>query len=139
MKFDIIHQDNRGFIGALTEDLTTYPECAILKTVSGVMRGGCIHRINTEHLCVIEGEIMYVYGGDINNSNAAEVNVDEVGNFVVAMRVGDSISILPNTPHYFYSVTDSLVAEWGCQIKEKKEKHEAFRKIVMEFNKQNEK
>lgn len=119
MKINNIHSDNRGFIKALTGDLQTCPEIAIMKTNAGCARGGCIHRKNKEHLCVLEGSIEYVYGDE---------------NVHVMLQQGQSITIEPNTPHFFLSLSDSLVAEWGATLEEKQEKHTAFRKIVMEIN-----
>lgn len=121
MKLDNIHEDDRGFIKALTGDLKTFPEIAIMKTNAGFARGGCIHHKSKEHLCVIEGTIKYVYGNDEKH---------------VMLSPGQTITIEPSTPHFFLSITDSIVAEWGPQLEEKQDKHEAFRKIVMEINNQ---
>ena len=121
MKIDNIHSDDRGFIKAITGELKSCPEIAIMKTSAGKCRGGCIHRKSKEHLCVIEGVINYVYGDEQTH---------------VMLKPGQSITIEPNTPHYFLSLTDSIIIEWGAQLEEKQEKHEAFRKIVMEINNQ---
>jgi len=119
MKIEHIHSDKRGCIRAITENFIKTPEVAIMQTKQGYARGGCIHSRNREHLCVIEGMINYVYG-----DNKKEL----------ILLSGESISIDPNTPHYFVALTDCTVAEWGADADEKVEKHEAFRKIVMEIN-----
>lgn len=134
MKFSHIFSDHRGTIHAITDGLYQYPEIAIMQTKAGLARGGCIHHDSIEYLTVLEGTIVYVYGGNPNNSNARKIDIDTVGKCSVRMNAGDSIAIQPNTPHYFISMTDSTIAEWGAKLSEKQEKHEAFRKIVMEYN-----
>jgi len=123
MKLDNIHEDNRGAIMALTGDLKDYPEIAILKTNENYARGGCIHRKHIEHLCVFEGHIKYVY----RFPNETEIQEAYLG-------PGEGISIPANTPHYYISLSDSIVGEWGCDLDEKQEKHEEFRKIVLDYN-----
>lgn len=132
-----IFTDNRGSIHALTEGLHQFPEIAILQTNAGLARGGCIHDKSTEYLCVLEGEIIYVYGGDIFNARLphSTFDVNPQGHAMVRMKVGDTIAIQKNTPHYFISVTNSTVAEWGADPSEKQAKHEEFRAIVTEYNK----
>lgn len=121
MKIDDIHADDRGFIKSITGELTSCPEVAIMKTNAGFARGGCIHPKSKEHLVVIEGVIKYVYGEDKKH---------------VMLSAGQGITIEPNTPHFFLSLTDSIVAEWGPEIAEKQGKHKEFRKQVMEINNQ---
>lgn len=135
MKLDHIFSDNRGSIHAITEGLYQYPEVAILQTKAGLARGGCIHDDSTEYLTVLEGKIIYVYGGKPENSNSNTITINQEGHNLIYMNVGDSIAIKPKTPHYFISVTDSTVCEWGANPEEKKAKHEKFRAIVMEYNK----
>lgn len=137
MKMDHIFSDHRGTINAITEGLYTYPEIAIMQTKEGLARGGCIHNDSTEYLAVLEGRIIYVYGGPIDSSNANDgcVLVNSKGHCECLLSVGDTIAIKPGTPHYFISLTDSTVAEWGAKLEEKQAKHEAFRAIVMEYNK----
>lgn len=124
MKIDKIHSDDRGFIFAITGEPLTLPEVSFLSTKAGIARGGCIHYKNTEHLCVIEGTIEYY----LRLANETETRK-------VVLTAGQSVSIPPATPHYLISISDSVVMEWGCEISEKKDKHEEFRKIVMEINK----
>lgn len=122
MQLNNIHSDNRGTIDALVgSELVTCPEVTIFRTRKGHARGGCIHPESVEHLCVIEGFIIYVY------ENADGIQYKN-------LYAGNSFTISPNIPHYFISITDSIVAEWGPQISEKQGKHEGFRKIVMEIN-----
>lgn len=135
MKLDHIFSDHRGTIHAITEGLYKYPEVAIMQTKAGLARGGCIHNNSKEYLTVLEGKIIYVYGGGFHCSNTDHATVNNKGHHEVTMEVGDSITIEPKTPHYFISLTDSTVAEWGADLSEKQEKHEEFRKIVMEYNK----
>ena len=120
MELTTIHSDNRGSISALVGDLTTVPEVTIFKTKAGYARGGCIHEKSGEALCVIEGMIKYVWGNDKEE---------------ITMTPGRAIVIEPNTPHYYLSVTDSIVMEWGPTLEEKKGKHLEFRAIVDEINK----
>lgn len=113
-----IHKDNRGEIHILEGDLKENKEITIFLTKSGFARGGCIHKINDELNVVLEGEIRYF-----------------VGEKEIIMKRGDSVVIPRETPHYFISLTDSLVIEWGCLPEEKIEKYEPFRNIVNSINK----
>ena len=122
MQLNNIHSDNRGSIDALVgTELTTCPEVTVFRTKQGYARGGCIHPESWEHLVVVEGTIIYIYkvGDSIFSKN---------------LKAGESFSIAPNVPHYFTSITDSIVMEWGPKITEKQGKHEEFRKIVMGIN-----
>lgn len=130
-----IFTDHRGSIHAITEGLYKYPEVAILQTKAGLARGGCIHDKSQEFLTVIEGQIIYIYGAPLDNSNATDFLVNKDGNIEVLMNVGESICIKPNTPHYFISLTDSTVCEWGADPSEKQAKHEAFRALANAHNK----
>jgi len=122
MKLTKVHEDSRGVTYSLEGDLEAimnYPEVAIFKTRAGKARGGCIHHINREFVCVLEGEIGYVFGEDKTRK---------------LMSAGDSFCIPKSTPHYFYSITDSIVMEWGATLAEKKVKHPAFRQVVDKIN-----
>lgn len=123
MKLEHIHSDNRGCIYSVTEKPLSSPEVSFLSTKKGIARGGCIHYKNYEHLCVIEGTIEYYF---------RLPNETEISN--VILSTGQTISIPPATPHYLISLTDSIVIEWGCDLDEKKEKYEPFRRIVNEIN-----
>lgn len=112
-----IHKDNRGEIHLLKGDLQDHEEITLFLTKKGFARGGCIHRTNGEFNTVIEGKIHYF--------------IDEKE---VLMKKGDSVEIPSNSPHYFISLTDSLVMEWGCVPEEKIEKYKPFRDIVDEIN-----
>ena len=102
----------------LLGDLREHKEITIFSTKKGFARGGCIHRISGEHNTVLEGKIHYF-----------------VGDKEIIMSKGESMTIPKNTPHYFISLTDSLVQEWGAEPEEKIEKHKEFRAIVDEINK----
>jgi hypothetical protein len=137
MKIEQANKDARGSIHSVNGDLFKYPEIAIIQTYEGYARGGCIHSKSREFLTVLEGKIKYFYGSPLTNAIITNGEITEVqgdGRIGIIMNVGDTIKIYPNTPHYFISLTDSTVAEWGATLEEKIEKHEAYRKIVMEHN-----
>ena len=119
MEIKKVHSDKRGETHSLTSELLHFPEVAIFYTKKGVARGGCIHPKSIEYLCVIEGEIEYVYGEDMNK---------------ITLGPGDSFAIPEKVPHYFLALEDSLVMEWGPPLEEKQEHHEYFRSIVMALN-----
>lgn len=116
MKLKQIHKDFRGTIDIIN-GLDKYPEVTVFKTKAEHARGGCIHKDNEEFVCVIEGIIEY-YSGEERRR----------------LFPGDSFHIPKNTPHYFISMTDSTVLEWGATEEEKQEKHDKFRRIVDEIN-----
>lgn len=116
MKLDKIHEDKRGSISILTEGMI-WPEVTIFITNAKKARGGCIHKRSDEYSTVIEGDVIYY-----------------IGDTVIALSQGQSIMIPKNTPHYFLSLTYSVVLEWGAQPDEKKDKHKKFRAIVERIN-----
>jgi len=116
MLLEKIHSDKRGSISIMT-GLQSYPEVTVFKTKAGHARGGCIHRLSKEFVCVIEGIISYTTPDN-----------------VVVLKAGESYAIEKETPHYFKSVTDSVVLEWGATVEEKKEKDPIFRVIVDNIN-----
>jgi hypothetical protein len=118
MKLIKIHEDLRGSIH-IVEGLYKYPEVTIFQTIAGFARGGCIHNINDEYCSVIEGEILYCIG-DLNNHKT--------------LKTGETVCIPKSTPHYFLSITNSTVLEWGANPEEKKEKHPFFRQVVDYIN-----
>ena len=118
MKLELINSDKRGEINIITE-LSQFSEVAIFTTKAGFARGGCIHGINCEYVCVLEGVIKYIQG---------ENKVETI------MYPGTSIAIPKATPHYFLSITNSTVAEWGATPAEKQFKHKEFRAIVDRLN-----
>lgn len=122
MNLTKIHEDNRGSIHSLTGKMDL-PEVAIMRTVAGLARGGCIHRESYEYLCVIEGKITYHFQLPGSVAEVARV-----------MIPGDVICIPPMTPHYMVSDTDSLIMEWGPKPEEKIEKHTEMRRMVIEHN-----
>ena len=123
MKLDSILNDNRGEILLIT-GFKQYPECTMFITKAGYARGGCIHRINDEFVCVIEGNIEYICYTPTGMSRTK-------------MFAGDTVKVPKNTPHYYISWSDSAVLEWGATPEEKKEKHADFRAIVDEINSRN--
>jgi len=121
MKLNLIQKDKRGTIYSITDKDLPFEEITLFFTKGGYARGGCIHRKNDENFCVISGTIKYVRG---ENSKDAHYY----------FSTGKAEIIPKNTPHYFLSVTDSVVMEWGATIAEKQEKHSKTRKIVEELN-----
>lgn len=119
MELKTIHSDDRGSINIVTGGFEEYPEATIFVTKAGYARGGCVHNINDEFVCVLEGRIEY-FTTELKSP--------------VVMTSGHSTVIRRASPHYFVSVTDSVVMEWGATPEEKKEKHVEYRKIVDEIN-----
>ena len=119
MKIEKVHSDHRGETHSLTTPLLNVEEVSFFFTKSGINRGGCIHKFSKEHLCVIMGEIKYVFGDDTQ---------------IRYLQAGESITIDANVPHYFLSLEDSIVCEWGAPMSEKKEHHPKFRALVNELN-----
>ncbi len=117
MELEKLHEDNRGSISLLTGDMK-WDEVTIFHTEAEYARGGCIHRNSDEYTCVIEGEVIY-----------------QIGTKTIELKTGESYMIPKNTPHYFWSVINSIVIEWGAKPEEKKQKHLEFRKIVDLINK----
>ena len=120
LKLKKVHQDERGEVYILEGDLREHKEITILLTKQGFSRGGCIHRINNEFDVILEGNIRYFIGEES-----------------ILVKKGNSVKIPVNIPHYFISLTDSIVIEWGCDPKEKIEKYSPFRNIVNNINKNN--
>src|SRR3990167_7395459 len=120
MKLTKIHEDNRGTISILEEDLQGLSEVTIFHTNAGYARGGCIHYLSQEYNTVIIGDIIYYIGDE-----------------KLSMKTGESCIIPKSTSHYFISLTDSIVVEWGATPEEKIEKHIKTRKIVEEINNRN--
>lgn len=117
-----IHSDKRGYINLLKgAELSSLEEVTIFKTKKGKARGGCIHRQSCEYVVVIEGTIKY-----------SLFYLDVEYNYTLSK--GDNLFIPSSTPHYFVSLTDSVVLEWGAREEEKKEKHTPTREIVDRIN-----
>jgi mannose-6-phosphate isomerase-like protein (cupin superfamily) len=120
IKLSKIHSDNRGSIKSLLgKELLPYPEVTLFHTKKGFARGGCIHSVSSEHICVLAGEIDFFY-----TENETQLT----------MKAGDSFTIPPVTPHYFVALQDSVVLEWGPQMSEKGERHLGFRAKVDAIN-----
>lgn len=125
MKLDKIFADKRGEIYSVTESPLTLPEVSFLTCNAGMARGGCIHRKNFEHLCVIEGTMNYYYG--LENDDISSMRH-------ITLRAGQSFTIPPNTPHFMLALTNCVFIEFGCEIEEKQEKYLPYRKIVDDIN-----
>lgn len=120
MKLETIHTDRRGSINLLTGDLKQFQEVTVFKTGQGFARGGCIHAKNCEYVTVIEGAVRY-----------------KVGSKDRILSCGQIMVVPKNTPHYFISLTDSVVLEWGATPEEKFVKHPKTRAIVDAINSSN--
>ncbi len=116
MRLEEIHADARGKINLLTGDMKL-DEITVFTTNAGYARGGCIHEINDEYTVIIEGEVLYCIGDKYS-----------------ILKKGDSCIIPKLTPHYFLSITDSIVLEWGAIPIEKLKKHAKYRQIVDNIN-----
>lgn len=116
MKLTKIHSDKRGDIYTVTDGKSK--EITILKTNKGFARGGCVHRINDEHFCVAKGKVALYYGNQYE-----ELSIDS-----------DTVKIKKKTPHYFVSLTNSIVIEFGTVRKEKAVKNKKFRAEVDKIN-----
>lgn len=118
LKLKKIHEDERGEIYIIVGDsLKEHEEITIFTTKRNYARGGCIHKKHSERFCILEGIIEYDIGGCIS-----------------IYGKGSSFIIPRNIPHYFKSMTDSIVMEWGASSDEKKKKHRKYRKIVDKIN-----
>ena len=117
MKLTKIHKDDRGSIYSIEDDNLGHPEVTIFFTKKNKARGGCIHKKSDEYTCIISGMVEY-----------------QIGDKKILLGLGCSTVIPSNTPHYFKSLTDSVVLEWGAKISEKKQKHKKFREIVDRIN-----
>ena len=117
MKLTELHQDERGSIKILTEEPLTVPEVTVFETKAGYARGGCVHNMSDEYTTIIEGTVKY-------NIRGREFRLQK----------GDSAKIPKNHPHYFISVTDSIVLEWGATPEEKANKDMTTRVLVDRIN-----
>ena len=106
-------------VNTITGDLGNIPEISVFETFKTKARGGCIHEHSSEHICVLVGEIYFVYGFDSQTR---------------VLSAGESITIPQMTPHYFLSLVDSVVMEFGPQMEEKNKHYQPFRQIVEEIN-----
>lgn len=120
MNFEKIHEDDRGGIYALAS--FKYDEIVMFRTNEGYARGGCVHPISDEYFCVVEGMVELTIKNQDGTDSAR------------ALSAGQSVTIPCNTPHYFYSIVDSLVMEWGPAKEEKNVRNPDFRKKVEEIN-----
>ena len=120
MKLKKVHQDKRGEIYTLVVDGPD-KEITFLFTKKDFARGGCVHRFNNEYVTVLRGKVRYT----VEYAKHKQRNI---------FREGESFVILKESPHWFVSLTDSLVMEWGATLKEKNEKYKPFRDIVDKIN-----
>jgi quercetin dioxygenase-like cupin family protein len=116
LKLKQIHRDKRGKIHVLLDDEGN-EIASLLSTKQHFARGGCIHKKNNEHCVVLKGRILYSRSHFPTETGSK----------------GTVFFIKKNTPHYFVSLTDSLVMEFGA-TPEEQVKHKATRKIVDRIN-----
>ena len=103
MKCEFVHEDIRGHIISVT-GITTCPEMVFVWTDKGYARGGCIHDTD-ETVLVIEGSIMLHcdYSKPMRYNNQWQ-QIDE----------GDPSIIIPaGVPHFYISLENSLIMEYG--------------------------
>ncbi len=124
LKLKRVHKDKRGEIYVLS---VVGKELTFLITKKGYARGGCVHKINHENVFVLSGKIKYVIKGVHKNNNIYKQICDE----------GARAETFKGTPHYFVSLTDSIVMEWGATKAEKDKKYKPFRDIVNKINEKN--
>lgn len=118
LQYKKVHEDARGEISILYDpNEKDDKEIAFLRTNAGYARGGCIHRINDETAIVAKGKVKYYIDGK-------ELYAFEK----------DIIFIPKSTSHYFISLTDSIIIEFGATISEKQEKDPETKKIVDKIN-----
>ena len=118
LKIRRVHKDKRGEIYILP---IANQDLVFLITNKGYARGGCVHDINDEELLVLKGEIKYVIKG---------IQRD----VVQICSEGMSVTAPKGVPHYFISLTDSVIMEWGATQEEKDKKYKPFRDIVDKIN-----
>jgi len=121
MLLETVHTDERGTIFALN-NIGFFDEITMFETKKGHARGGCVHPNTDEYFCVLSGMIELVLG----NADGTDT--------IKFMKTGDSTTITKNTSHYFYSVIDSLVCEWGPKLEEKNVRDAKYRARVDEIN-----
>lgn len=118
LNFERVHEDERGEIYVITGALPEGREITLFTTKAGYARGGCVHRENWERATVIDGGVKYHIEGMSPK----------------AFWGGDLITIPAGEAHYFISLTDSVVIEWGATVEEKKEYDPGWRKEVERIN-----
>ena len=94
MEIKLINEDKRGSITEVTIDNTKF---LLLKTNANYLRGGDYHD-TIQYQYVILGRLELVYKKD--NKIIRRI-----------VKCGDTIKIKPNIPHYFRSITYSVMIE----------------------------
>jgi mannose-6-phosphate isomerase-like protein (cupin superfamily) len=118
LKIKKVNEDKRGAIYTIVgDDLKELKEIVLLVTKEGFARGGCVHNNSKEHFIVVEGEVEY-----------------HIGRSKYRFKTGCKDFICKKIPHYFKSLTDSIVIEFGVNPEEKGIKDEEMKKLVDEIN-----
>jgi len=126
-----IHQDERGEIICFYLNGIEY---TLLITKEGFARGGCLHNV-TEYAVVLEGKVKYKMPKISEKYIVGQkepVTVDETWQVIIPK--GRTITVPPETPHLFISLTDSIVLEWGAPPDQKTRKHPESRALVETIN-----
>lgn len=120
LKLERVHQDKRGEIYSLM-DKSWLANIVLLITEQGCARGGCVHKESDEYVTVLGGRIKFYIEG-------MEPRI---------LKKGDNIIVPCGKPHYFVSLTSSLVIEWGITFLDKGKYNKSFRNIVNKINEEN--
>jgi hypothetical protein len=109
------HEDFRGEIWTLTDP--RIGEMTLLFTKAGYARGGCVHD-QVERFILLDGEI------ELNGMRV------DLGQLIINES---DVTFIHGKPHYFKSLTDSVVLEIK-PIGTKTERDPIMRKKVQEIN-----
>ena len=119
-----IDQNKQGEIYSLEGDSLPFQDLTILITKQGFARGGSVHNLHDENTVIISGDVTYFKKG-----RAPE--------HLTAGEKKFSGTIIPKeVPHYFISLSDSIVLEWGVSPEEKAGEYKPYREIVNKINKE---
>lgn len=122
MKLNDVHEDARGSIKNIT-GFKNFEEAVLIETREGFARGGCIHTAD-EKLVVLEGRIELQLNIPILSPGRKNW---------CHLDAGESIIIPAAVAHYYRSLTDSIVMEWGPD-KDGNERDLKMRAIVDAIN-----
>ena len=136
LTYKVVNEDERGEISVLFDPVEEdNKEIAILRTNKGFVRGGCVHNLNDEIVLVVKGKVQYhiITKWKKKNPNTLIDGEDHVQILVG----GDKILVPKGKPHYYISLTDSIVIEFGATTPEKQKKHPEIREMVERLNRGN--
>ena len=113
MKIETINEDKRGSICEITIDKNKF---LMIRTNANYMRGGDFHD-TIQYQYIILGRLELVYLKD--NKEVKKI-----------IKTGDVIKINPHTPHYFKSITYSVMIEY-LEGEYSKHYYKPFRDVVI--------